>query len=214
MSGEIKWWHSIELPDGTITPGMKSHELLCTEARSYFHGIDLIGKTVLDVGAWDGFMSFEAERRGAKRVLAVEHDSWSGCGWGTKDGFNYAHSRINSKVESLDSDLFDLDPQVQGKFDVVLFLGVLYHLTDPFGGLKKVADMTNDLLIVESTVYHTFTDEPVMRYHLGTELNNDPSNYWTPNEQCLRNMLVEIGFTKIQTSSGPSPNRIVVKAWK
>lgn len=208
-------WHTIKFPDGTTTPGLKSYELLCQEATNYFSGIDLTNKSVLDIGAWDGFMSFESERRGASRVLAVEHDSWSGPGWGTKDTFNYAHKKLNSKVESLDSDLFDLDPQVQGKFDVVLLLGVIYHLTDPYGGLKKAADMTNNLLIVESTAYQGCPDEPVMRYHLGSELCNDPSNFWSPNALCLRNMLTEIGFTKIEILLNEDTNwRLVAKAWK
>lgn len=211
---DISWWHSIKLPDGTITPGKKNYETMSNEANSYFSDVDLTNKSVLDIGAWDGYMSFEAEKRGASRVLAVEHGSWSGPGWGTKDGFDYAHEQLNSKVESLDLDLFNLDPNVHGTFDVVLLLGVVYHLTDPYGGLKKAADMTTDLLIVESTAYHGLPDEPVMRYHLGAELSNDASNYWSPNELCMRYMLMEIGFKRIETFFEPFTGRLIAKAWK
>ena len=50
----------------------------------------LDGRTVLDVGAWDGFYSFEMERRGAAKVLATDHFCWGGNGWASQDGFNLA----------------------------------------------------------------------------------------------------------------------------
>jgi Predicted methyltransferase len=128
---EINWFHSIPLDDGTVTPGLDSSmdklEQVCLPK-------DLSGKTVLDIGAWDGFFSFQAEKAGAERVLATDHFCWSGPGWGTKDGFNFAHKALNSKVESLDIDAMDISPDNVGKFDVVMFLGVLYHLSDPMGG--------------------------------------------------------------------------------
>ena len=76
---EINWFHSIPLDDGTVTPGLDSSmdklEQVCLPK-------DLSGKTVLDIGAWDGFFSFQAEKAGAKRVLATDHFCWSGPGWG------------------------------------------------------------------------------------------------------------------------------------
>ena len=90
---EIKWFHSIPLNDGTVTPGLDASmaklEQICLPE-------DLSGKTVLDIGAWDGFFSFQAERNGAKRVLATDHFCWSGPGWGTKDGFHFLHNALNS----------------------------------------------------------------------------------------------------------------------
>jgi tRNA (mo5U34)-methyltransferase len=70
------WFHSIDLGDGVVTPGHKTAELLAAETES-FRLPDLGGKTVLDIGAWDGFFSFEAERRGAGRVVALDHYAWS-----------------------------------------------------------------------------------------------------------------------------------------
>ena len=52
---------------------------------------------MLDIGAWDGALSFEAERRGASRVLATDSFCWSGEGWGTKDGFEFARKAIGSQ---------------------------------------------------------------------------------------------------------------------
>ena len=95
----------------------------------------LDGRTVLDVGAWDGFYSFEMERRGAAKVLATDHFCWGGNGWATQDGFNLAREALGSKVEDEHLDVLDLSPEaVGGTYDIVLFLGVLYHLPEPAAG--------------------------------------------------------------------------------
>src|SRR3954447_6409755 len=78
-AARINWFHSIELEPGFVTPGRAD-----TSAQlQRLHLPDLRGKTVLDVGAWDGFFSFEAERRGAARVVAVDTFSWQPRGTGT-----------------------------------------------------------------------------------------------------------------------------------
>ena len=72
---KIAWYHTIDLGDGLVTPGIDPtpHKLRQIKLPASF-----AGKTVLDVGAWDGFFSFEAERRGASRVLAVDYVAWAG----------------------------------------------------------------------------------------------------------------------------------------
>jgi tRNA (mo5U34)-methyltransferase len=70
------WWHSIDLGQGVVTKGHKTPEFLQSELES-LRLPDLRGKTVLDIGAYDGFFSFEAERRGARRVVALDHYAWS-----------------------------------------------------------------------------------------------------------------------------------------
>ena len=96
------------------------------------------GLSVLDIGAWDGFFSFECERRGASRVVAADYFSWHGSGWGTKAGFTLARDVLGSKVEDVDIDVMDLTPERVGTFDLVLFLGVLYHLRHPLLALERV----------------------------------------------------------------------------
>ena len=81
----IEWWHTIDLGHGVVTPGVDPSAARLPQIR---FPIDLTNKTVLDIGAWDGFFSFEAERRGASRVLATDHFCWSCEGWGTKAGFD------------------------------------------------------------------------------------------------------------------------------
>lgn len=213
---EIRFFHSFALPSGEQIAGRKSLAGLQAEADYVFqHGVE--GRSVLDIGAWDGFFSFEAEKRGASRVLATDYFCWSGPGWGTKDGFDFVHRQIGSKVESLDVDVFDLDPKALGTFVTVLFLGVLYHLTDRFGGLAKVAAMTRDHGVVETASDMRNTSEPVMRYYLGTEPGRDGSNFWAPNVPCLENMLREMKFKRFEhrlNNPAAQRSRLFMHAWR
>ncbi|MCB1536668.1 MAG: DUF1698 domain-containing protein [Rhodoblastus sp.] len=195
-----RWFHSIDL-GGIVTPGVKHHFLLRGMADIAFrHGV--AGKSVLDIGAWDGFYSFEAERRGAARVLSTDHFCWSGPGWGSKAGFDYAHASLLSRVESLDIDLPDLHPARIGKFDVVLFLGVLYHLPDPYAGLETAAALTDDLLVVETVTAANFVPAPVTRFYPGG-LDGDYTNFWAPNARCLKDMLRDLGFRQVDIVHNP-----------
>src|SRR2546423_15271821 len=79
----LRWYHTIDLGQGVVTRGVdNSPERL---ARVHLPS-DLSGCSVLDIGAWDGFFSFEAERRHASRVVATDHYAWHGTGWGTGQG--------------------------------------------------------------------------------------------------------------------------------
>jgi tRNA (mo5U34)-methyltransferase len=208
---QIQFFHSFRLADGEVIDGMGLYETLKTRADTFFP--DLKGKSVLDIGAWDGFFSFEAEWRGAARVMATDHFCWSGPGWGTREGFDYVHARSLSRVEVHDADLPDLTPAAIGKFDVVLFLGVLYHLKDPYAGLERAAALCNETLIVETAGAMMDHPEPLMRFYLGGELNLDGGNYWAPNFPCLQNMLLELGFKTIENLPSPDgPNRLLVRA--
>ena len=74
---DITWFHSLDLGDGHVTPGIKAPDQLAAEVASLNLPARLTGKSVLDIGAWDGFFSFEAQRRGARRVVALDHYAWS-----------------------------------------------------------------------------------------------------------------------------------------
>src|SRR5437879_7385162 len=124
----IRWWHTIDLGGGVITPGA-SDNLKTLPKLGLPERLD--GKAVLDIGAWDGFFSFEAERRGAARVLATDSFSWDGSNWSTKAGFQLARRALGSRVEDETIDVLDLAPERSGTFDVVLFLGALYHMRHP-----------------------------------------------------------------------------------
>ena len=233
---EIQWFHTIDLGHGVVTPGVDDTPRKLTDIRI---PEDLSGQAVLDIGAWDGFFSFEAERRGAARVLATDSFSWSGKAWGGKDGFDLAREVLGSHVEDRLVDVMDLSPEAVGVFDLVLFLGVLYHLRHPLLALEKVASVTAKCLILETEVDLIGLRHPVMTFYPGTQLNNDPTNWWAPNPRALLGMLKDVGFAKVKVMSPPKPlayriaravkqwltqcknpfvecnrDRIVVHAWK
>jgi tRNA (mo5U34)-methyltransferase len=201
----IRWYHTIDLGHGVVTKGVDDTGLRLAR-------IDLpesfAGSTVLDIGAWDGFFSFEAERRGASRVVAADYYSWHGVGWGTKDGkagFELARAALGSHVEDIGIDVMDLSPDRVGTFDVVLFLGVLYHLPHPLLALERVASVTRDLLVLETVVDMVGFRRPAMALYRSRELNNDPTNWWGPNVPAVESMLRTVGFGRVRTvSSLPS----------
>jgi tRNA (mo5U34)-methyltransferase len=193
--GQIKWFHAIELAPGLITPAPERTaerlDLLRIPA-------DLSGRTVLDIGAWDGFFSFEAERRGAERVVAADCVAWHGDNWSDKRGFELARRALGSRVEDVDIDVLELTPERVGTFDLVLFLGVLYHLRDPLTALERVAGVTRGQLILETHVDLTWLRRPAMVFYPGLELDWDPTNWWGPNPAAVKAMLHDAGFTRVE----------------
>ena len=156
-AAEITWFHSMDLGAGLRTSGIYDPSRTLPRLRLPDR---LAGQTVLDVGAWDGYYSFEMERRGAD-VLATDDYSWGGGGWGTKAGFDLAHAALGSSVRSLQIDPLELSPDaLGGRFDIVLMLGVLYHLRDPLRVLERVASVTAGLLVLETEVGMLLTRRP------------------------------------------------------
>jgi tRNA (mo5U34)-methyltransferase len=196
----IRWYHTIDLGNGIVTRGVDD-----TPQRLARVGLpaSLQGLSVLDIGAWDGFWSFECERRGAARVVAADYYSWHGSGWGTKDGFNLAREVLGSRVEDVDIDVMDLSPERVGTFDLVLFLGVLYHLRHPFLALERVSALARQRLILETVIDMVGFERPAMAFYPGRELNNDPTNWWGPNVPAMEGMLARLGFTHVETVSPP-----------
>jgi tRNA (mo5U34)-methyltransferase len=200
----VQWWHGgIDLGQGVVTVGRTypANSLLP------YLGLpaDLSGKTVADICAWDGYMAFECERRGA-RVTAVDSWAWdkSKAALTThdtgRDGFDLAREARSSSVTPVRCEVLDLDPKGLGTFDIVLFLGVLYHMRHPLLALEKVAALADDLLIVESHVAPDSAD-PLMVFIPGAELNRDPTNWWAPNVACVKAMLHDVGFAEVTVTS-------------
>ncbi len=163
----------------------------------------LDGLTVLDVGCWGGFYSFECERRGAARILATDRWVWERA-WGM-DGFLTARRLLNSKVEYMKIDPHDISKEKMGEFDIVLFLGVYYHLRDPLAVLDRLAEVARRQIIVETAVIHTPGEEgvPLSRFLEGMELNRDFSNWWVPNVECLVQTVRSAGFSRVDVVYDP-----------
>jgi tRNA (mo5U34)-methyltransferase len=201
---KVNWYHTIPLGNGVVTPGVDDTPGRLRKIRL---PDDLSGKSVLDVGAWDGFFSFEAERRGAARVLATDSYCWSGEGWGTKEGFDTARRYLGSRVEDKEIDVLDLSPDTVGVFDVVLFLGILYHMRHPMLALERVAAVTGEMLVMSTMVDMTWRRRPAMAFYQGAEANEDPTNWWGPNPAAVVAMLRTVGFERVEIVDTYAPLR-------
>ncbi|MBW2698726.1 MAG: DUF1698 domain-containing protein [Deltaproteobacteria bacterium] len=203
-----KWVHRIDLGGGVVTPGAWNSDETWRRL-----GVDVLlkDKSVLDVGSWDGYYAFRAEQAGARRVKATDWYCWGGPGWGTKDGFDLVHEVLESNVESQEIDVLDLSPQAVGRFDAVLFLGVLYHMQHPMLALEKVASVTRELLVVETLVDLVHLDRPALAFYPGSSLEGDHTNWFGPNEAAVKNMLLEVGFSRVERV-WPAP--LQMSAWR
>ncbi len=207
------WWHSIDLGLGVTTRGAKPAEQLQAELES-FRLPDLTDKSFLDIGAWDGFFSFQAERRGARPVVALDHYVWS---WNPrpglnradlpdkKRGFELAREALGSEVRVRVGDFMTMDLDELGEFDVVLFAGVLYHLQSPLDALRRVARVTRELAIIETAAVNVpgFEERALCEFYESDELGGDPSNWWAPNAAALRGLCRAAGFRDATTFKSP-----------
>ena len=195
---ELRWFHRIDLGNGIVTPGEDESPEKLAKLRLPDR---LDGLSVLDIGAWDGFFSFEAERRGAARVVAIDPECWrepvwGPNGWGTPEPFTLAHRALNSRVETIDIDLLEISPESVGTFDVVFFLGVFYHLPNPWLYLSQAASVCNKLMVLETHADMLDFPRAAMAFYPGAEVDGDESNYWGPNAKALAGMLAQEGLTR------------------
>ena len=221
---KIDWWHKIDLGNGITTPGRVDSPAVLVQVKL---PQSLQGLSVLDIGAWDGFFSFECERRGAKRVVALDKPVWDCPGIG-KRGFELARRVLGSKVEDVELEVLDISPERVGVFDLVLFLGVLYHMRHPLLALERVASVMGKQLILETHVDMNECDRPVLAFYPEDECSNDSSNWFGPNRAAVEAMLRVVGFRKIELVSSTSGllrgyvrgagkslgGRMVFHAWK
>ena len=197
-NGVFTWYHSFRFGNvyarGTITS--LRHQMWVSSLIPE----NLKNKTVLDIGTADGFYSFLCESRGAKKVVAVD--------WLEFPGFTAAHKILNSNVEfrklviddstigftKIKSHIGTID-KIKEKFDIVLLFGVLYHLPNPVGVLKTLANITQEMLLISGHVIDS--KEPAMYYYPeGSLTPNDTTNWWIPTPSCLIDISKRLGFNK------------------
>lgn len=162
-SKKIKWVHEIMLPDGSVTPGIweqKSEEWNLSS-------VDFKNKRVLDVGCLDGQYSFFAEKKGAREVLSIDiiekakNKSAYPQGAYTNEAYLYAHKVLKSKAKYIfPYSVYNITPEDFGKFDIVLFLGVLYHLAHPLLALENINRVLTmgGIVVIETEVSRDFTN--------------------------------------------------------
>jgi tRNA (mo5U34)-methyltransferase len=193
---ESGWWHSFDLPDGRQIKGVCSVEGLRNRIEQFPIPADLTGKRVLDIGAWDGWYSFEMERRGGE-VMAV--DCWD------NPRFHEVRTALKSHVEYRQMDVYDLTPDTVGRFDIVLFMGVLYHLKHPLLALERICAITTDMAAVDSFILReqhrpgeNVEERPVMEFYETDEFGGQTDNWCGLSLPCMMAMCRTAGFARVE----------------
>lgn len=170
VNSYTKWYHEIQFEPGVqIHPdnrrkncGVSKETQAIRTAKWGFSRELFEGKDVLDVGPWDGINSFAAEELGAKSVTALDGWIWKDKGFGSKAGFDIAKKVKNSNVKSVIMPIEDATPEEIGQFDVILFMGVLYHLEDPISIFVRLNALLRPggILLLETVTSGRFKNYP------------------------------------------------------
>jgi tRNA (mo5U34)-methyltransferase len=203
------WFHNLDLRGVPTAPQHFLGDYPRVKWRN-FAGVlpeRLDGKTVLDIGCNAGFYAMEMKRRGAARVLGLDSDE------------DYlAQARFAAEVNSLDIEFRKLSVYDVGalgeRFDLVIFMGVLYHLRHPLLALDLIHEhVAGDLLLFQSmqrgsdrvaevapdydfwtTAQFDDADYPKLHF-VEQRYAADPTNWWIPNRACVEAMLRSAGFS-------------------
>ncbi|MFN3684835.1 MAG: DUF1698 domain-containing protein [Fimbriimonadaceae bacterium] len=203
------WYHRIELPDGTVTPGWAP-----MVPDAYRIPDDLTGARVLDVGAWDGYWTFEALKRGAREVVAIDDFSdYLGAlqetdrrAWETFDFCRDALGYSEDRCKRIEMSVYNVSEEALGRFDHVFFFGTLYHLRYPLLALDILSSVCDGDIWIETAICDDFSvyrggmgrgyagAQAVMEFYPTSEYGNNPTNWWVPSLACLGLMVLAAGF--------------------
>ena len=191
------WLQRWQIEPGLVTPGTADADLLVERLGL---PADLSGLTVLDIGAFDGAISFVCERRGAARVVAQDLQ--------IRSTLRLLHDYLGSSVEFHEGSVYQLDPARIGQFDVVIFSGVLYHMRYPLLAIDRMRGVAKDRVFVEThcaNVSMPPSAPPEYRYPMmfyeRDEVNGDYSNWHGPAPGTVMAMFRSAGFTIEQYSA-------------
>jgi tRNA (mo5U34)-methyltransferase len=216
----VDWYHEFDFGNGVVTRPKHNFRDLWERTESFLGRLDFTGKRVLDIGCWDGYWSFFAERRGAASVLATDLNSqrWSRLESGSlrtaevadNEGFRIAHEVYGSKI-AYRGDVSAYDVAALGqRFDIVLFLGVYYHLTHPMYAITQVrhALLPGGEMVIEGGAIDDL-DRSYLEFYYGYEgpepYRADPSNWVVPTRRCLRDMVCANYFEILDEDFLPHP---------
>lgn len=203
------WYHRIPLPQGEITPGWAP-----LDAGAYRIPARLDGMRVLDVGAWDGFWTFEALRRGAREVVAIDDFSdflgnlknSDRRAWETFDLCRDLLGYDETRCKRVDMTVYDVTEARLGRFDIVFFFGTLYHLRHPLLALDALSSVCDGEIFVETAILDDFSpyrgglghgysnNDVVAEFYPRSEYGNNDTNWWVPTVACLTRMVEAAGF--------------------
>jgi tRNA (mo5U34)-methyltransferase len=202
------WFHNMELGGIETAPNHFLGDYPAVKWRAFADAIpnNLAGKAVLDIGCNGGFYSIEMKRRGASRVLGIDREE-----------FYLAQARLAAEVKDLDIEFRNLSVYDVGAlcetFDIVLFMGVLYHLRHPLLALDLIREhVLGETLVFQSMLrgsaslqavqenYEFWEYDPFDRpefprlYFIEHSYADDPSNWWIPNRACAEALLRSAGL--------------------
>ena len=179
------WHHKFRLMDGVDTPGSYDPGFLL---KLLALPTDMRGIRALDIGPSDGFFSMHMALRGAD-VTSVDYRAKA------THGFAAMEAVTGLKFDYRQANLYELNRCDLGGFDIVLFLGVLYHLPDMIRALNIVNQLCDGRLLLE-TAYEPdlLPGTTVARYYESATLANDRTNFWVPNRECILAMLGDCSF--------------------
>ena len=216
------WFHNLSLAGVQTAPHHFLGDYPSTKWQNFEQALpkDLTGMTVLDVGCNGGFYSIQMKQRGAKRVLGIDHD----------DDY-LKQAKFAAEVLGLDISfellsVYDVG-QLRERFDVVLFLGVFYHLRHPLLALDLLRqEVAKDWFVFQSmlrgsrTVPQIAADYPFSErgvfdkpgfpkmHFIEDSYSHDPTNWWIPNRACAEALLRNAGF---RIESHPEPEVFVCR---
>src|ERR1043166_4467556 len=207
------FYHTMELPDLGVQHG---HWDLRGRFADYVGGVEVKGKSVLDIGTATGFLSFAAERLGASRVVSFDMSDvrqqafvpFPGAqhsedyeGWirdysarieKWKNAYWLCHQLLNSKAEVFYGNVYQL-PLELGQFDVAIVGSVLEHLIDPLSALISIARLTRERMILVTPLIQE--DEKIARFEPSADRPADDFTWWTYSVGLYRELFAILGFT-------------------
>lgn len=202
------WFHNLELRGVKTAPDHFLGDYPRQKWRRFASAVpdDLTGRSVLDIGCNAGFYALEMKRRGAERVLGIDFD----------DAY-LEQARFAAEMADLDISFAKLSvydvAALQERFDLVLFMGVLYHLRHPLLALDLIREhVVGDSMLFQSMQrggsqvavvkenHHFWDTEPFLKpgfprlHFVEHRYADDPTNWWIPNAACVEAMLRSSGF--------------------